>query len=241
MFPIDKNKNFKSDLSIIVDKLRNREKFSFSKYADGEMAILVDSQITNCDGWTFLPNEHKFYRDKLIESFQYQDSNYFVGIGCPCCMGQESFEWMRDNSYQNPSNLTWANIFVNSNFTEYVDKFIPLYNEYDIILVANHRSVVEDLPFDVNRFYGIGDLAWKDDYNLIDRMKEDIDKEDIKDSLFLFCAGPLGNMLSHQLFEHNKNNTYIDIGSTLNVMLGAGKNRGYLNGMETLNKICVWG
>ena len=48
-------------------------------------------------------------------------------------------------------------------------------------------------------------------------------------------------MLTHQLFEYNKNNTYLDIGSTLNVMLGAGKNRGYLNGMETLDKVCVWG
>ena len=34
MFCIDNNKNFKDYLSVIVDKLQNREKFSFSKYAD---------------------------------------------------------------------------------------------------------------------------------------------------------------------------------------------------------------
>ena len=106
MFPIDKNKNFKSDLSIIVDKLRNREKFSFSKYADGEMAILVDSQITNCDGWTFKPDEHKFYRNKLIESFQYSGKNYYIGIGCRCCMGDEYFNWMKDNCYKEENMIS---------------------------------------------------------------------------------------------------------------------------------------
>ena len=73
-------------------------------------------------------------------------------------------------------------------------------------------------------------------------MKEFITTEQIKDHLFLFCAGPFGNILSHQLFEFNADNTYIDIGSTLNhFLLGeAGKNRGYLRNEPTINKICVW-
>jgi len=59
----------------------------------------------------------------------------------------------------------------------------------------------------------------------------------------LFCAGPFGNILAHQLFEYNSQNTYIDVGSTLNVMLlgEAGKNRSYLRGGASLNKICSWG
>ena len=56
------------------------------------------------------------------------------------------------------------------------------------------------------------------------------------------CAGPFGNILTHQLFEHNDNNTYIDIGSTLNpFLLGEiGKNRGYLRGAPSLSQVCVW-
>ena len=239
MFSIGENKKYEDDFFILYNRLKNREHFSFSKYADGEMAILVDQEITNCDGWTYLPQEHSFYREKMIESFQYEDDNYFVGIGCPCCMGNERFEWMRDNSYQKDSKLTWANIFVNSNHQLYLDNMLPLYSEYDVILVATNRADIDKLPFKVKKFYGIGPLAWKDDYHLIDDIKKYIDSENIKNSLFLFCAGPLGNMMSHQLWEHNKENTYIDIGSTLDIHLGIGATRGYLGGGN--NRVCNWG
>ena len=36
-----------------------------------------------------------------------------------------------------------------------------------------------------------------------------------KDKLFLFSAGPLSNILIHQLFKKYPNNTYIDIGSCM--------------------------
>ena len=60
---------------------------------------------------------------------------------------------------------------------------------------------------------------------------ENIDTN-IKDSLFLFCAGPFGNILAHQLFESNPNNIYMDIGSTLNPWLQSEgfKRDYYING-----------
>ena len=83
----------------------------------------------------------------------------------------------------------------------------------------NNRFVLEKLKnvINITDFYGIGPEAFKTDLFLIDDLKNLITNNDLKNSLFLFCAGPLGNVLSHQLWEHNKNNTYIDIGSTLNV------------------------
>ena len=65
----------------------------------------------------------------------------------------------------------------------------------------------------VNREYSFIELL----ETYINEIKNKIEEEDIKDSLFLFCAGPLGNVLSHQLWDFNKNNTYLDIGSTLNI------------------------
>ena len=46
-------------------------------------------------------------------------------------------------------------------------------------------------------------------------------------------------MLAAEMWKHNKNNTYIDIGSTLNPWLTE-NNRGYLKGASTLNKTCIW-
>ena len=89
----------------------------------------------------------------------------------------------------------------------------------------------------------IGKNAWVENTNLIDEIKLFITKNNVKNGLFLFCAGPFGNILTHQLFEHCKDNTYIDIGSTLNPLLLENNvlNRGYLRGESSRNKICIWG
>jgi hypothetical protein len=70
-------------------------------------------------------------------------------------------------------------------------------------------------------------------------MVENFPIEDYRDRLFLFCAGPLGNMLAAKFWEKNKNNTYLDIGSTLNGYLTE-INRSYLQGGNTSQKTCIW-
>ena len=119
---------------------------------------------------------------------------------------------------------------------------VSIYSEYKVILVSNSLSNVDKLPFEINKHFKIGKNAWVDDYSLIDVIKKYIDDNNISDHLFLFCAGPFGNLLSHQLFSHNKNNIYIDIGSTLNHLLVDKQRiwRGYLKGGDDSKKICVW-
>ena len=43
-----------------------------------------------------------------------------------------------------------------------------------------------------------------------------------------------------ECFKSSLNNTYLDIGSTLDNMMNLGATRGYLRGADTLNKICIW-
>jgi len=226
--------DFKKDLELIKKLLTNGERFSFSKYADGEYAILKNQKITNCDNWTFDPKIHGKYQDKLMDSFTYNDEGYYVGISCPCCVPQDHVNWMRKTVNVPNSRLTWANLFVNGNHNDYMKHIVPLFNTYDVTLVANKKADVNKLPFTVNEHIPISDLAWVDNYNLLESLKRDD-----KDRLYLFAAGPLGNMLAYELWKNNKKNTYIDIGSTLNHFL-VGANRGYLRGAATLKKICVW-
>jgi hypothetical protein len=237
-----RNRTFSGDLGMLYSKLQNREVFSFSKYADGEYEIIKNRSITNCDGWTFNPKTDNFYYEKLVESFQYKNPSYFVGVSCPCCVGDPIANDMRSLSNQDDTNLTWANIFVNGNYKEYINKYLPMYSKYEVALVANKESSFNNLPFKVSHFYPIGDLAWKNDYHLIDEIKNDIVSKGMEGCLFLFCAGPLGNMMAHQLFDAHPQNTYMDIGSTLNVhLLGhKGINRGYLKGEGSLSKVCTW-
>ena len=236
-------KTFRGDLNIIIERLKTKTPFAFSKYADGELSILINKPINNGEFW-FIPEQDQFNREKLIRSFKYLDENYFVGVSCPCCIGGKTVHrWMKEQSGQDVEHLTWANIFVNSNHKHYVDNMLPLYKNYDVVVVSNDQSSLTNLPFQITKHFKIGKNAWVQDYSLIDEIKTYIDSEATEGKLFLFCAGPFGNILTHQLYKHNKNNTYIDIGSTLNVyLLGeSGKNRGYLRGESSAQQVCVWG
>ena len=245
MFETDiKKKNFSGDLKIIEKALQEKKKFAFSKYADGELHILAGKPINNGEFW-YIPDEHGDNRKAMIESFTCKEEGYHVGISCPCCIGgAKVHNWMKKQSGQSSEKLTWANIFVNGNYQYYLENVVPLYKEYKIYLVSNSRSNLQNLPFDLTKHYQIGKNCWVENYNLVDEIKKDITQENIQDSLFLFCAGPFGNILTHQLWCHSKLNTYIDIGSTLNpFLLGeeGKRTRGYLRGAESIKQVCVWG
>ena len=105
------------------------------------------------------------------------------------------------------------------------------------MLYANKEGINKKLPFKVDKYIPLNLNSWKEPEvsQLIESSKTYSDEEE--NQLFLFSAGPLGNILSHQLHLHNKNNTYIDIGSTINPWI-VGNNRGYLR--QKSNKVCVW-
>lgn len=224
--------SFREDIEFIFDKLKNKEKFSFSKYADGEFAILANIPITNIDNWTFNPKQHSEVRKELIESFQYKDPDYYIGVSCKCCQPEEVVNWMREESKQEV--LTWANIFVNSNYPYFKDNFIPEFSKHKVVLFAREDARVEELPFLVEHI-PVTSKAFVDNFDMI----ENFPVEKYTDTLFLFCAGPLGNMLAAKFWKKNKKNTYLDIGSTLNGYLTE-SNRGYLKGSDTALKTCIW-
>jgi hypothetical protein len=145
---------------------------------------------------------------------------------------------MIEFSEQYVDNLTFANIFVNSNYEFYKNNFIDEYKNWDVHLIANKNAKVENLPFKIEKFYPVENTAWRENYSLI----EEIKTQNLKGKLFLFACGPFGNMLAHQLWENNKNNTYIDIGSTLNPWLQSeGFKRDYYDsGITYKNRTCVW-
>lgn len=227
-------KIFEEELLKLHKKLSNKDIFSFSKYADGEWAIMNKISLNN--GEFKSEYSQDFYREKLIESFTYKDENYIVGISCECCQGLEH-DKMKKFSQQSEENLTFANIFVNTNYPLYKSLFIEEYKKNDIYLICNENSKIENLPFKVEKSYSVGFNAWVNNYNII----EDIIKENINGKLFLFCCGPLGNILAHQLYKANKNNIYLDIGSTLNPWLQSeGFKRDYYSNGYFSNRVCTW-
>ena len=118
---------------------------------------------------------------------------------------------------------------------------LPLFKTYKhIITVTNIKADVQNLPFNVDLDIKVSENAWKtinkDDAKQLMEIATDNDG-----SLFLFMAGPLSNILCYQLNILNDKNTYIDIGSVFDDIMGLGKTRKYLKKHTTINKTCVWG
>ena len=232
-------KNFKEDLLVLKEALINKDKFSFSKYADGEFHILRNSSLRNIDNWYFDSTKDNRFHTMLNDSFNYKDDGYHIGISCPCC-DKSTSDWYLKNKGSDDSNTTFANLFVNSNYKIFKEELLPTFNRFDrIFLIANKDSNLSTLKTVLNftDFYGIGPEAFKTDLGLIETLTTKRNEDNMKDALFLFCSGPLGNVLAHKLWDSNKNNTYIDIGSTLNIWTG--KNvRDFQSGGYYSNKVC---
>jgi len=227
-------KYFNEEIVKLFDRLQSGKKFSFSKFADGEWMSMCQVPVNN--GEFESNNSTHDAMVRLRESFQYKDDRYYIGVSCPCCQGENHYKMVRA-SKQDEDHLTFANIFVNGNYKFFKENFIPEFAKHKIHLVANESSKIDNLPFEVEKFYPIGFSAWVNNHDLI----EQIIKEDHEDKLFLFCCGPFGNILAHRLWEANKKNIYMDIGSTLNPWLESeGFRRGYFSGSDQ-EKVCVWG
>ncbi len=149
---------------------------------------------------------------------------------------------MVEFSGQPETNLTWSNIWVNSNYESYLDEIVPLFSDYDIYLICNDKASTDNLPFHVKERFNIGHNAWVNNLDLVEDMIDYIDLNDVEDSIFLIAAGPLSSILCPFVFEACPDNIYLDIGSTLDPFL-FGKNgytRKYLKGGKTKERTCVW-
>lgn len=239
-------KTFKGDFDMFVNKIKNNEHFALSRWGDGELMILENKAIDlrhKGDGeFRHDPTNDISLkmRDILMESYTYQDKDYYVGVACQCCVGKDKFDYMRKLSGQLESNLTWANIFVNSNYKYFLNDFINVLQNKKIILVSHVNSKLDNLPFKIENHFSVGTDAWISDYSTSKLIQMEMDALNRTNYIYLFAAGPFANILTYELWKHNRNNTYIDIGSTLDKFLGLQLTRGYLQGAPTLNKTCIW-
>lgn len=238
-------KTFEGDFYYFLDKIVSGEHYSLSRWGDGEAIILqnkfIDLRNKKNGEFRHDPNldEYKESRKRLELSYTAQDDGYYIGIVCPCCRGQKQYQQMKRKSQQDEEHLTWANLFVNANYRRFINEFVPEMRNHDVVMVVNNKADTSKLPFGVEKTYKVGTDAWNKDYRVIDRIREDYYSS--RDKVFLFAAGPLANILTHELwFYMNKNNTYIDIGSTLDVLMGMKPTRGYQTGKSASNKVCVW-
>ena len=230
--------SFSDDLAYLKQKLEDKESFSITRFGDGEMMIMNGTHLNLLHKGEFNFTGQEHIRLDLYRSFTHDQENYFVGVACKCCVGDPKYQAMKKATGLPDERLTWANIFVNSNFIPFRRDVVLTFSKYKIILVSPGDPA--NLPFEVDTHIPIGEDAWTKNADVYDKMVEKLSQNKDEHYLILLCAGPFANILCYKLFKDFPHNTIIDIGSVFNVELGIGANRGYLQGGPTLRKTCVW-
>ena len=211
-------KNFREHFAKFTEMIRNDEHFAFARYSDGELYILQNKELVldanliqigdqkqggvyqAPDFKHYDPKEHGFYQQKLVEAYQHRQPNYYKGISCSCCVGKEAFDWQIDLHGGDDESLTWANLWVNGNYPQFIFQTLPIFYSKNVVMVCNENANLDRLPFVVKDFR-VGYNAMINDYGKIEDIKSWIRDNNIKNHLFLFSASTFSNLAIYELFK----------------------------------------
>jgi hypothetical protein len=262
-------KTFRGDFENLLKKLIDKESFAFTRFSDGELRILQNKKLSIGYSYAFVngqwhqgqwgKEEHKLFdpekdsvvREYLEAAFKHKQHNYFKGICCKCCVGDADWQWQFDSYLdKNEENLTWANLLINANYPAFIEKMIPKMQQYPVVYVCNTAANLKKFPLkNLVKDFRVGSNCHLNNIGTLDEMRSWMRETNPKGHLFLFSAASLSNLLIHKLYSEFPENTYMDIGSTLNPMLdmtGWVGSRGYLRSYWMKqpdpygDKVCTW-
>ncbi|XPV69602.1 MAG: hypothetical protein ACNI25_03295 [Halarcobacter sp.] len=223
-------------LNIVKTKLLNKEPFVFIRFSDGETEILknryleikpgktifrgkeIKNNFPEFDSKRFDPSIHQNIREDLLLSAKFKEKNFFKGIPTSHNKANDDKEMMLELNGGFSENITFADLFLNSNYEKYLNEIVPLFESFEnIVVIANYRAkpigilkYAKHIEIPDNFFANYDDVV-------VDVMEQLKGIED--NSLVLSSASSLSNILGHKLFLTNKSVTFLDIGTSINSLL----------------------
>jgi len=212
-----------TDFTFFLDKIRIGNPFALIRPADGEYHVLQNNTLTNIDNWTFNHNG-KLHKDLDSAIHLAGNKNCYVGIPCGCCnfnMGK----WYITNFNLHPLYTTFANIFVNKNWQNWISFLIDEKIAFNFIgpnILPNIFTVQSYINIPL---YLVNDWDSKGNDFLLNILTE---VKKYKNRLFLFSGGPISKILIANAWNEHPHNIYLDVGSSLDVFMKGSTNREYV-------------
>ena len=207
-------------------KIEKGENFVLLRYGDGERAIMCGETVTAQEGWVS-PNYVSKLGNALLDTLNDANPKVYYGISCPCC-DPTAYFWYSTRIKN--KHRTFANLWVNANYQDFITKFDKL--QRDAILIANHNADGKKIGnLNILKHYEIGDDCisfWEHDaQSLIQQIKDEFGNKN--DLLYVVSAGPMSEPIIMELFHNNPNNCYIDFGSSIDKYIHNKQTRPYMD------------
>lgn len=174
----------------------------------------------------------------LLTSLQIEDDKVYYAISCPCCDFSAYYWYM---SRIKNKNITFANLWINSNYPKFIESFESL--KRDAVLIANFRAENAKIGnLNILKHYKIDDDCISFWENQAPSMIEEIKKNfgNKNDLLYVVSAGPMSGVIIEKLFKNNPNNCYIDFGSAIDKYYRENVTRPYMQKGNIYAKRCCW-
>jgi len=226
-----------SEFSKIWQKVEDGENITILRYGDGERAIMTGKVVIAQEGWKSTDYVSQLGND-LLDSLKLIDDKVYYGVSCPCC-DLEAYYWYKTRI--NAPNITFANLWVNANYTKFIKRFEVL--KRDAVVIANHRAEGKPIGnLNILKYYTIGDDCinfWdKNKDELLTQIKSDYGND--RNLLFVISAGPMSEPIIADLFRNNPDNCYLDFGSSIDKYFHEKQTRPYEDKNSVYAKQNCW-
>lgn len=233
--------NATEHLNNFINLLKTKKPFSFARFSDGEIEILRNryleihagktvfrgrefkNSFPDFDSKKFDPRIHQNIRCDLLSCALFRDKNFYKGIPTSHNDALKDREFLLRLNGGYDTNMTFSDLFLNSNYAKYRKELVPLFETYEnIYVIANYRAkpigiLAKAKHINIpDNFFAIYD-------EVIDNVFEQI-KNIENESLVLSSASSLSNILGHRLYRLNPNVTFLDIGTSVNDLLSLNHN-----------------
>lgn len=224
---------FFTDFDYFWGKIENYENFVFARYADGEVMLMngigvrENTQAFNVDKWS-APNFLTKVGRELLESLKHTENNYYYAISSKTD-NINDYMFLRNNIKQSEDKLTFVNLWINANYQKSIKKYYEL--KRPVTLICNYKAKKENFPFEVSKIIPFPNNCvefWENGGdNFIEMLINEIGG--IQNQLFFISCGPVSEIIIDKLYTNNPNNTYIDVGSSIDEFVHSQKTRPYMN------------
>lgn len=237
---------FREDLEEVFKLIIESNSFALARFADGEASILKNMTVGNKDGWLYKKDKNLVFRMDLRRSLLSEDKNYLYGLSCSCC-DKANHDYLLGLVRVPLEQLTFSNIWVNANYRVFQERFFQVLTDSrkPVVICSGSKARLPELEryIHLNDFIPIpGNCVdyWEKHRDQVKGLM-DLKASQNTNTIFLFAAGPLSEILIYEMWQVNPYNNYLDIGSTLDPLLFRRKSRRYhKEGDPFANKVCVW-
>lgn len=225
---------FDTDFEYFWNLIDQKYNFAYARYADGEVrlmrgdAVHDNSQAYLVDKWKAPQSMTKVGRDLLDTISHIEDNFYYAISGTNDSI--DDYNFLRTHIKQIPERITFANLWINNNYKKTLQKYSSLSRE--VFLICNEKARKENFPFkvvDVTPFPNDCINYWESSgEEFITNLTKKFNT--LQNTLVFVSCGPISEIIIHRLFISNSNNTYIDVGSSIDEYVHGYKTRPYMIG-----------